>query len=550
MIRMTQVKLPVTANRPYDPRRPDISGIKKKCAHLLKIRPEQIRSVTLQRRALDARKKPQLFDVCTVLLTLTLPENTLSAKTLSSAHAECIGSPVAFLPKTLNAPRSKDAMRPVIIGAGPAGLFCAYGLLCAGFYPILLERGGPVEERKEDVERFFSTGILAPDSNVQFGEGGAGAFSDGKLNTGSHDRDGVQTFVLETLIRFGAPEHIRYDAAPHLGTDRLFFILKEMRRQMQDLGCEYVFHTRATGLDIEQGRIRGVFAEQKKDGTVRPVTFRADIVVLAIGHSARDLFAQLYRQQVPMEAKPFAVGFRVEHPQSMINEAMVGKDAPVAAASNYKLTYQAGNGHSVYSFCMCPGGYVVSSASADGETVVNGMSYAARNGHNANSAIVMSVPTSMIGSENPMDAIRFQQDLEHRAYALCNGAVPQQLYGDFCEGRESTAYGTYPSAILGTHAFANLRGLLPEKLEEAFFEAMPVFGKRIPGFDRKDSILSGVESRTSSPVRILRDADGQSEIKGLFPAGEGAGYAGGILSAASDGLRTADKITTYLLNQR
>lgn len=474
---------------------------------------------------------------------------------------------------------SDQKKRPVIVGLGPAGLFAGLILSEAGLCPIIIERGKPASERREDVENFFETGILVPDSNVQFGEGGAGTFSDGKLNTGVHDKNGRNHFVLETFVKYGAPSEILYEAKPHIGTDRLIEVVSNIRKAIIEKGGEVRFNTKMTRLCVENGQVTGIITERtpetfgKSNDTRNYISVDAtlqesdnpqiesdfqksddscvsnsaefidtDTVILAIGHSARDTFRMLYDEKIPMSAKQFAMGFRIEHPQSFINESQYGREAAkYLPAAPYKLAYSKG-ARGVYSFCMCPGGYVVNASSEAGHLAVNGMSNYGRDSANANSAIVVAVGAGEYDLNDPLGAIEYQRSIEKRAYDLCQGKIPQQLYGDFKDNRESKSYGDFESLTKGAHAFANLRGIYSPEIERAFIEGMDFFDRRIHGFARYDAILSGVESRTSSPVRIPRDETFQSSVRGLYPCGEGAGYAGGITSAAIDGIKVAEAV--------
>lgn len=544
MIQITQLKLPYTHTA---------EALENKIRNKLHLPAGEKITYEIVKKSLDARKKPELFWVYSVHV-LCKNEKSVMKKNKSAevSIAACrtyqfpeIGNEI------LGAP-------PLIIGAGPAGLFAAYILVEAGFHPVLIERGKKVEDRQEDVKRFWKTGILDPSSNVQFGEGGAGTFSDGKLNTVVKDPHGRNRFVLETFVRFGAPESILYENKPHIGTDILCHVIVNMRNYLLEHGAEIHYDTCADTFTIQNGSITEVSCANGK-------TFRASAVVLALGHSARDTFQILHDLQFPMEAKQFAVGFRVEHPQSMINDALYGKQLQEMPAAPYKLTANFPNGRGVYSFCMCPGGYVVNASSQEQMLVVNGMSYSARDAKTANSAIIISVdqqdftdPVFYEGENSaylqPLDALsgmRFQCALEKRAYALAKGKIPQQLYGDFCKNVKSTSYGEFTSSTKGDTEFVNLRGLFSEDMEKSFIDGMQHFSKIIPDFDRKDAILSGVESRTSSPVRILRNEEYESSVKGIYPCGEGAGYAGGITSAAIDGIRVAEAIIKkYQPNQK
>lgn len=430
--------------------------------------------------------------------------------------------------------------RPVIVGSGPAGLFCAYLLAKHGYAPIILERGRSMEERTQDVERFWQDNQLNPESNIQFGEGGAGAFSDGKLNTLVKDIKGRSQEVLDIFIRHGAPEEIGYQSKPHIGTDLLRGVITDMRRQIEAWGGHFLFGACMDGMDFWQGKLAGITYTQNGAS----FSMEASVAVLAIGHSARDTFRLLHGLGFSMEAKPFAVGLRVEHPQAMINESQYGaKLAGELPAAPYKLTANLKNGRGVYSFCMCPGGYVVNASSEPGRIAVNGMSYSSRDGANANSAIIVTVTPEDFGAYGgPLDGVEFQRRLEEQAYRIGAGRVPQQLFGDFTEGKVSASYGSFPSAIKGQKGFGPLHTLFPKELTDSFCQGMRQFSQKIPGFSRPDAILSGVESRTSSPVRITRDALFESNKKGIYPCGEGAGYAGGILSAAMDGMKVAEAV--------
>ena len=522
MIQITQLKLPYNHS---------VSDLENKIRKILKFSQNQKFTYRITKKSVDARKKPDLFLVYTVCIKCEDEKrivNKAKNASVSIAKEKSYVLPVSGEEELESA--------PLIIGAGPAGLFAAFTLIEAGYKPILIERGKSVEERKKDVEKFWETGILDTASNVQFGEGGAGAFSDGKLNTVVKDPSNRNYFVLETFVRFGAPEHILYSNKPHIGTDILCDVIKNMRNYLIEKGAQIYFETCAKEFIIKDKRITEIVCENGKH-------FKVSAVILALGHSARDTFTTLHAQKIPMESKNFAVGFRVEHPQQMINDALYGMQKQDMPAAPYKVTSNFPNGRGVYSFCMCPGGYVVNSSSEEEMLVVNGMSYSGRNSSTANSAIIVSVDQNDF--PNPEDALsgmRFQQELERKAYALAKGKIPQQLFGDYCENTCSTDYGKFESNTKGETAFVNLRGLFTEDIEHSFMNGMEHFGRIIPGFDRKDAILSGVESRTSSPIRILRNEYYESEIKGIYPCGEGAGYAGGITSAAMDGIRVAEAI--------
>lgn len=522
MIQINQLKLPYNHSA---------ADLEHKIRKTLKLSGSQKFTYRILKKSIDARKKPDLYLVYSIGVSCE-NENSIVKK---AKNASITLAKVKFYEIPTSGEQEME-FPPLVIGAGPAGLFAAFLLVEAGYKPVLIERGKQVEDRQKDVERFWETGVLDTSSNVQFGEGGAGTFSDGKLNTVVKDPSNRNLFVLETFVRFGAPEQILYENKPHIGTDVLCNVIKNMRNYLLEKGAQIHFETCAKEFVIENQQITEVICEDGKK-------FQVSAVVLALGHSARDTFETLHALEIPMEAKNFAVGFRVEHPQQMINDALYGKQAQDMPAAPYKVTSNFPNGRGVYSFCMCPGGYVVNSSSEDEMLVVNGMSYSGRNSTTANSAIIVSVDQNDFGNSNdPLAGMRFQQTLERKAYAIANGKIPQQLYGDFCENKCSTAYGEFESNTKGETAFANLRGLFTQDIEDSFMEGMKHFGNIISGFDRNDAILSGVESRTSSPIRILRNENYESEIKGIYPCGEGAGYAGGITSAAMDGLRVAEAI--------
>lgn len=522
MIKISQLKLP------YDH---DEAALKKKIQKKLRLSAGQRFTYQIYKKSLDARKKPELFYVYTILVEVEKEEKIVKKLNLPEITV------MKENPYRYPSPGSEALKeRPVVIGAGPAGLFCAFVLTECGYAPIVLERGKRVEERKKDVTHFWETGKLLSSSNVQFGEGGAGTFSDGKLNTAVNDPFLRNRFVLDTFVRFGAPERICYEAKPHIGTDILSGVIANMRNYLIEKGCEFCFETTAEDFLIEGQKLSAILCGEKR--------IPADIAVLAPGHSARDTFLRLKELQVPMTAKSFAVGFRVEHPQEMIDLAMYGIKDKKLPASPYKVTSNFPNGRGVYSFCMCPGGYVVNSSSEPGQTVVNGMSYSGRDGENANSAIIVSVGPKDFDGEDALAGMRYQVSLEKKAFLLGEGRIPQQLYGDYCEGRISSSYGAFVSRTKGNTVFADLRGLFSADMEQAFMLGMEHFSKIIPAFAREDAILSGVESRTSSPIRILRDEYMENPIRGLYPCGEGAGFAGGIMSAAMDGMKVAEAIVS------
>lgn len=538
MIRISQMKMPVSH------REEELPG---KAAELLHIKKKDILSWRVVKKSVDARKKPDIYFIYAVDVEVGGEERILkNAHTgqgnrgpqIQRAKETAYHFPEGMLPT--------EARRPVIVGTGPAGLFCGYLLAQHGYRPILLERGKAVENRKKDVEAFWESGILQPDSNVQFGEGGAGTFSDGKLNTLVKDRNGRNREVLRIFVHAGAPEEILYEAKPHIGTDILMRVVRNMREEILAFGGEVRFESKLTDVVIKNNSVCGVVINDTEQ-------LETDTVVLAIGHSARDTFQMLYEREVPMEAKAFAVGLRVEHPRKMINRIQYGmEESRFLQAADYKVTAKAENGRGVYSFCMCPGGYVVNASSEEGRLAINGMSYSGRAGKNSNSAVIVTVTPEDFESGHPLSGIAFQRKLEEKAYQIGHGSIPVERYGDFKEA--VTGKKQKPSRILqeypdftpeqkGRHSlFAPVNKILPEALNLAFIEGMEQFDRKLPGFQDSGVYVSGVESRTSSPVRIHRDETGQSVIRGLYPCGEGAGYAGGITSAAMDGIYIAEKI--------
>lgn len=547
MLRINQVKVRTGHSK---------SDLQKQAAGILHVSEQDITELKIVRQSIDARKKPEIYYIYTLDAAVRREDKVL--RRFQGKESRVCRAPENFChfpDKTLQVP----VCPPVIVGMGPAGLFCGYFLALHGYCPVILERGKCVEERQKDVEEFWAGGPLNPASNVQFGEGGAGTFSDGKLNTLVKDKDGRNRAVLETFVKFGAKESILYEAKPHIGTDILCRVVKAMREEIIRLGGRVCFESQMTDICLEQGQVKGVVL----GGGER---IACEQVVLAIGHSARDTFAMLHERKVPMEAKAFAVGLRVEHPQSMINESQYGMSDPgILGAAPYKVAAKSKSGRGVYSFCMCPGGYVVNASSEEGRTAVNGMSYSGRNGKNANSAIIVTVTPEDFGGEGPLAGIAFQRKLEEKAYVLGEGKIPVQRYGEYKryverQGVEKGTTGEVPPAeaarkqkeeygadrmepqCKGGYRWANVSAILPVDCNQAIVEGMEIFGRQIAGFDRPDVCLSGVESRTSSPVRILRDNSLQSPFRGLYPCGEGAGYAGGIVSAAMDGIRVAEAV--------
>lgn len=536
MLRVSQIKVFPDA---------DLEHIRKKTASVLGIKPNEMQKLEIIKQSIDARKKPEIYYSYTVDVELIKEAKTREDKILKRCKPNQV-SKVEEKTYVFPSEGSKALKhRPIVVGMGPAGLFCAYFLAKNGYRPIVIERGKDVDTRTADVKYFWDTGVLNTESNVQFGEGGAGTFSDGKLNTLIKDKDGRNREVLKTFVKHGAPEKILYDYKPHIGTDVLTEVVKNMRNEIIKYGGEVLFETKLQKLSIQDNCLTGIQVINTKGESYELLT---EHLILAIGHSARDTFEALYAQNVPMEAKSFAVGFRVEHPQAMINEAMYGNaDAGILGAAPYKLTAKTSVNRGVYSFCMCPGGYVVNASSEEKRLAVNGMSYSDRGSKNANSAIIVSVTPEDFGSDHPLAGIRFQRKLEEKAYQAGNGKIPVQLYGDFKDCVEQTIHSEsvkqkYEPCTKGAFCYADLTNILPKECNKAFIEGMECFGAQIKGFNSPEALLLGVESRTSSPMRIPRGENLQSMIKGLYPCGEGAGYAGGITSAAMDGIRVAEEI--------
>ena len=506
----------------------------QKIAKTLRISEKEIKKYFIKKKSIDARKKPLLQFVYTVDVEVANETAVLKKQK---------GSQVSIAKdKKYEYPTSGNQVmkhRPIVIGSGPAGLFCAYILAEQGYKPIIYERGAAVDERQKDIENFWKTGVLNTSSNVQFGEGGAGTFSDGKLNTGVKDPAGRNRKVLEIFVENGAPEEILFLNKPHIGTDILIDVVKNMRDKIIKWGGEVCFHSQMIDFKLENSALKEITVLSEGKEVIVP----AESLVLAIGHSARDTFSMLYEKNIPMIAKAFAVGVRVEHPQNKINDSQYGENCPYELPSaDYKVVTNLENGRGVYSFCMCPGGYVVNASSEEGLLAVNGMSYHARDGANANSAIVVTVTPDDYGAKHPLDGMYFQQNLERRAFKEGKGHVPVQRFEDFCRNRATEKLGTVVPQIKGNYYLANVRSIFSEDIAESIELGIKSFDKQIQGFADKDVVLSGVESRTSSPIRIERNEMYEIGNTGIYPCGEGAGYAGGITSAAIDGIKIAEII--------
>ena len=519
MIRLRDISLPPEHS---------VSQLQFEAARLLRLSPSKIREIKIVRRSVDARKKPEVK----IIYTLDVTVEGSEAKLLK--HAACKRAclaPVSFYqpPK----PRPAAEIRPVVVGFGPAGMFAALILALAGQSPLVLERGEDAATRHKKVEAFFSGGPLDPQSNVQFGEGGAGTFSDGKLNTGVNNPR--IAWILEQFVAAGAREDILYDAKPHVGTDVLLDVVQNLRKRILALGGEVRFCTQVTGLEQENGELRALMTQTGERIPCKKA-------VLAIGHSARDTFSMLEEEKIPMEPKPFSMGVRIEHLQKDVNRAQYGAENPALPPADYKLVKHLDQ-NTVYTFCMCPGGYVVAAASEPGGVVTNGMSNADRAGENANAALLVTLNPEIFPYPGNLGGMRWQREIEQRAYQVSGGyRAPAQRVGDFLDGHASTGPGSVSPTYRPGVTWCDLHEVLPEVITRALEQAIPALEGNLAGFSHPDGVLTAPETRSSSPVRILRDETRQSRLKGLYPCGEGAGYAGGIMSAAVDGILTAEAV--------
>ena len=542
MLRISNVKLSPAKKEKYESLK---NRLKIKSCKILNVNDSDIVEFEIVKRSIDARKTSDVFLVCTVEIVLKDEIENRIVRNLKKYKNVSIVERIVFNPKLESV--SKPLSRPVVIGAGPAGLFCAYILSINGFNPIVIERGKKVEDRKIDVDQFWAGNKLNPNSNVQFGEGGAGTFSDGKLNTQIKDKTGKIDFVLKTFIENGANPEIAYEQKPHVGTDVLVDVVRNLRNKIIENGGEFRFSTCFRDIDLIDGKINKISLDLIEDTSIdenkeeiKSYDIELDDLILCIGHSSRDTLYMLHDRKVDMEAKSFAVGYRVMHDQLDIDKSQYGDFYDYFGAAPYKLTYTDANKRGVFSFCDCPGGYVVNASSEPGRLAINGMSYSDRASNVSNSAIIVQVnPEDFSDNNYELAGIEFQRSIEEKAFKAGNGNVPVQYFGDFLKNSKSSLFNDANICIKGKYEFTNLRGVMPEFVENTFIEGMHNFSGKINGFANNDVLIAGVESRTTSPVRIIRDDNYCSNIEGIYPCGEGAGYAGGITSAAVDGIKVA-----------
>ena len=527
MIKVRQIKIDVKEDSD--------KLLKEKLLKKLNIENKHLIDYKIVKKSIDARDKSRVYYVYELNVNLDNEDIVLKKNNsdICKTIEEKYESPISGSEELVE--------RPIIVGSGPSGLFAALLLAENGYKPIVIERGEQIEERVKSVETFWEKNILNKNSNVCFGEGGAGTFSDGKLNTLVGDSKCRIRKVFESFVECGAPSDILYINKPHIGTNILRSIIVNLRNKIIDLGGEFLFNTTLTDIKYNDNKIESIVVNDNKE-------IKTSILILALGHSAKDTITMLYNHGIKMSSKPFAVGIRIQHSQDMINESQYGEYANYLPAASYKLTYTTSKNRGVYSFCMCPGGYVVNSTCEEEHLIINGMSNHERNSGNSNSAIVVTVDEKDFGN-NPLDALEYQRQLESVAYEECAGKIPTQLLKDYFDNKASEKLGSIKPMFKGEYSLTNINNLLPDYINEALKEAIKDFDKKIKGFACHDAIISCVESRTSSAIRIERDENFETNIKGIYPIGEGAGYSGGITTSAVDGIKIAERIIERYTNK-
>lgn len=514
MIRIRQIKLPIKHTE---------DDLKIKICKKLNIKKENIKKIIINKKSIDARKEINFIYEVDI-------ETNKESQILNKKIKDILKTPNEKYVFNITGEKTLKE-KPIIIGAGPAGLFCAYFLAKKGYKPIIIERGEEIDKRVKTVEKFWNKNILNPNSNVQFGEGGAGTFSDGKLNTTSKDIRIKE--ILKIFVKNGAPKEILYIKNPHIGTDILRNVIKNIRNEIIEYGGKFIFNKTLKDITINENKVTQI--------KINDEIIDAENLILALGHSSRDTFKMLIKNNLKITSKPFAIGVRVQHKQKLIDINQYGKEYKNLPKANYKLTYKSSEGRGVYSFCMCPGGFVVNSSSENEKLVINGMSNYKRDEENANSAIIVTVSEKDFGN-NPLDGVKFQEELEKITYKEGQGNIPVQLYKDFKENKISKNFGKIKPVMKGNYQFSNLNNIFPKYILNSLIEGIEYFDKKIKGFSDDDTILAAIESRTSSPIKIVRDENLESNIKGIYPCGEGAGYAGGIMTSAIDGIKVAESI--------